>query len=576
MRMNSVVKYSTLAVLVALTPMAGIAAVHITPSRANRADAYQQLNAQVAAANMPAPQPTPTIQDAVNALPIRVANENLAKKIATGDETVIGTDRLAQCAESNPGFEMVWAQPTLGSMAGGASTCVALVELQGYQMGPNATNAVFARGYLAAGDVVKCNISDFPASSYLDAAGTVTFPADTEPTIEDVTRVMDEEQKQNAGFKIAASVIIGGLGGNIAGKSEPGQTGLLGGGKDKITSTVIGALGGGALATAGSFSGKVAGDTIMGVGVNAAAGGVIGNMAASGESVLRIETCKMEDGTEVSCLWGVLRESKSLDAEEVSCKDNNGEIQKCKKVGFFNVGDMKSTIVCTQQPDNIFGDCRPQELVGVYIYAKDPENPQTEKATELSSLVSKKFENLPDNVDYYSFDTTDKVMAKNSFGEGKYVRIHSAGIPTSATPAALINVHDSLFGLKEKDWREKIKDNLVTVNDLYGRNATSLYKLTTEYENLDTFYPMYIDADDGGIVDISNKARLKSTGIGAAAGGALGGYAAYEGAQSDINDRWTAAVREYKDSLTKFYCWSGSKFMSSYNDRAVVNAPSAE
>ena len=79
-------------------------------------------------------------------------------------------------------------------------------------MGVGGTDAVLARANVATGDTVKCNISDFPEISYTADAGQVTFPADNAPTKDDVINVMNQEQKQNAGLKIAAGLVVGGRG----------------------------------------------------------------------------------------------------------------------------------------------------------------------------------------------------------------------------------------------------------------------------------------------------------------------------------------------------------------------------
>ena len=91
-----------------------------------------------------------------------------------------------------------------------------------------------------------------------------------------------------------------------------------------------------------------------------------------------------------------------------------------------------------------------------------------------------------------------------------------------------------------------------------------------ENAKMEDFVPVTVSAKDGGIIDLGNKARLKSTLVGAGAGGALGAFTAYEGAQSDIDDRWVSAVREYKDSLQKFYCVTGNRFLSYYNDVVII------
>ena len=137
-------------------------------------------------------------------------------------------------------------------------------------------------------------------------------------------------------------------------------------------------------------------------------------------------------------------------------------------------------------------------------------------------------------------------------------------------PVLIADFEDSTFGKKEKDWTAW-KDKHENYQKIYTRDANGNAKgepLTSI--KLSDIYPMYIDAEDGPIVDLGNKARLKTTLIGAGAGGALGAFTAYEGAQSDIDDRWVSAVREYKDSLQKFYCATGSRFLSYYNDPVFI------
>ena len=81
---------------------------------------------------------------------------------------------------------------------------------------------------------------------------------------------------------------------------------------------------------------------------------------------------------------------------------------------------------------------------------------------------------------------------------------------------------------------------------------------------------MMVDAADGGIIDLGNKARLKSTLIGAGAGGAMGAFVGYQGAQTDIENRWVTATREYNDSLQKVYCATGNRFLGFYNDTIFI------
>ena len=84
------------------------------------------------------------------------------------------------------------------------------------------------------------------------------------------------------------------------------------------------------------------------------------------------------------------------------------------------------------------------------------------------------------------------------------------------------------------------------------------------------FEPVYLDAEDGGLVDMDNKARLTGTLTGAGVGGAMGAFSAYQGAQDEITQRWLAEVQAYNDSLNKFYCATGSRFLSRYNDETII------
>ena len=81
---------------------------------------------------------------------------------------------------------------------------------------------------------------------------------------------------------------------------------------------------------------------------------------------------------------------------------------------------------------------------------------------------------------------------------------------------------------------------------------------------------IYQNAEDGGMIDLSNKARMKGTLTGAGVGGAMGAYTAYQGAQDEVTQRWMAEVQAYKDSLNKIVCVTGTRFLSSYNDDAFI------
>lgn len=565
--------YYLLSMLYALCSASADAAVRVGNASRNYAAGYQQVNAQreqIAAAAAAAAAPVATTQsaDTETNLPVRVANRELAQKLSRGEtDSRVSIATLDSCAMIYPNGEFAWDSPTVGNGAGGASTCVAVVELRGYQMGLDGSDVVLARANLAAGDAVKCNISDFPEFSYTADAARVTFPADHEPTRADVVQVLNAEQKQNAGLRIAAGTVIGGLAGNAAGKNEIGSDSILGGGKHKTTGTIIGALSGAALMAGNAYSGKVAGDTILSTGVNAAAGSMIGNIAASGESVLRIEDCKIPDvpaSTEKTtaansdanadkkvtepqsknskCLWGVIRKGTALSG----------------KNAYYNTGD-ETTLVC--ESDNT--GCKPETLLNIELAAypnKDIDAAAKEGFEKITADSTKRFY------------LTEKNEMKNGTSPDNgaiYARISNATVATGIQmPAMIADVNDKAFGYKRSDWA-KLKTDL-SGHTIFGRTSSGAgYALDGEY-SINDFYPMMVDASDGGIIDFGNKARLKGTLIGAGAGGALGAYAGYQGAQSDVENRWVTAVREYKDSLQKIYCATGKRFLGYYNDQIII------
>ncbi len=565
--------YYLLSMLYALCSASADAAIRVGNASRNYAAGYQQVNVQreqIAAAAAAAAAPVATTQsaDTETNLPVRVANRELAQKLSRGEtDSRVSIATLDSCAMVYPNGEFAWDSPTIGNGAGGASTCVAVVELRGYQMGLDGSDVVLARANLAAGDAVKCNISDFPEFSYTADAAQITFPADHEPTRADVVQVLNAEQKQNAGLRIAAGTVIGGLAGNAAGKNEIGSDSILGGGKHKTTGTIVGALSGAALMAGNAYSGKLAGDMILSTGINAAAGSMIGNIAASGESVLRIEDCKIPDvpastkktttassdanaskkvtepqSKNSKCLWGVIRKGTALSG----------------KKAYYNTGD-ETTLVC--ESDNT--GCKQETLLNIELAAypnKDIDAAAKEGFEKITADSTKQF------------FLTEKNEMKNGINPDNgaiYAQISNATVATGTQmPAMIADVNDKAFGYKRSDWA-KLKTDL-SGHTILGRTSSGAgYALDGEY-SINDFYPMMVDASDGGIIDFGNKARLKGTLIGAGAGGALGAYAGYQGAQSDIENRWVTAVREYKDSLQKIYCATGKRFLGYYNDQIVI------
>lgn len=570
MKHKSVISYCSLmvAVLAAVPAHSGVRVGNLSRSYA---DSYGQVNGlrvgtvggpnavvQNAGDYMPATgltadtSVTSTVDatGAVIELPIRVASASLAKKIGMGERVgKVGLNTLENCGRIYPDGEFAWDTPTAGTGRGGAQTCIAVVEMRAVNADGRGGEAVLARANLAAGDNFKCNISDFPEYSYTEDAGKVEFPADREPTMDDVVAQLNQEQKQNAGLKIAAGAVIGAIGGNIAGKAERGSDSIVGTGKDKMTSSAIGALSGAAIMAGNSYAGKVGGDVILSAGVNAAAGGVMGNIMASGNSVLRIEECNTPNG-KTSCLWGTVVKTKKFEIGD----------DKEAKAAFYNI-DTGDTIRCTGTNGAIYTKCSNVDLRNIKLAASSKSIEALKAENNFSTIKY-------DNKTHFIYDKTkQEVQSGTPTDGGIYAQIESAdeaeGMPVRAMVAG---VHDKAMGYTANDWSNENKSKL----KLWGRDVNGGGYALGDGFTLDAFRPTTINAEDGGIVDISNKARLKSTLTGAGIGGAMGGFVGYQGAQSDIDDRWVSAVREYKDSLTRIYCISGRRYLGQYNDVVAI------
>ena len=556
---RSIIHYSVFATLIGLAPTLAYSAMRVGNHSRSYAAAYQQVNAMrnqtatTPGTNVATQQPlvvTPST-DVENNLPVRVADSDLAQQIANGNNDSVAFNQLEQCSMIYPNGEFVWASPTLGAGVGGADTCAAVVELRGYQAGADGSDVVLARATLAAGDTIRCNISECPeATMNVSAVESFMFPADAAPTMDDVIAQMNQEQKQNAGIKIAAGALIGGLGGNMAGANDVGSDSLLGTDKNKIQSTFIGALSGAALMAGNAYAGKVAGDTILSTGVNAAAGSVIGNMSGTGDPVLRIEDCRItENGVEreTTCLWGALVASSPLDLSGA-------------QTAFYNI-ENGDTYVCDKDMKN----CKSEQLVSIELEAYPNINIEE---------IDEYFENVrSDASKQYHMETENGVsVIKPGAGNGIYAKISAAGTIDRQIPA-MIEMRDKAFGMNQSDWRQWKRNNSNAI-PIYGRSGNGTSYTLPESTNADiqNFYPMLVDAADGSLSDFGNTARLKSTLVGGAVGGALGGLSGYQGAQMDVQNRWVTAVREYEDSLQKVYCATGNRYLSSYNDMVFIPA----
>lgn len=566
---KSILYYSLLSALITM-PFDSYGAVKISNKSRSYADAYNTVNDVRASVAAPVVASAHTDDLGVAGktefssplvdLPIYVANSTLASQIARGDSTSVTYGQLEKCAAVYPNGEFSWDNPTAGTRGGTGSQCTAIVEMRGYQMGPNGSDLVLARVNIAAGDAIKCNISAWPEHSYLPAAGTIEFPPDTEPTIQDVTKIMNQEQKQHAGLKIAAGTVLAAVAGNALGAKEAGSDAIIGTNREKLRSTAIGGLTGAAIMAGNVYGGAVGGEMILSAGVNAAAGGLIGNMAASGDSVMRVENCNFSTSEQNAkansgdkCLWGMFVETKPREADKTYFFDIASEdVWKCETDGLKN--------------------CTRAELVDIMF--NDYKNIKT-KSDEEYDLKKIAAENYTQIKNSYSMNQETYTIQEHkgsipvATADNRFVVIDEGDVPDGTPISALVKIsEDKPFGYKEKHWKEENKDDM----KIWGRDANGQPFEDSRFANADIskFRPLYVDSEDGGLIDLNNKARLKGTLIGAGAGGALGAFTAYQGAQEDIQQRWVAAVREYKDSLQKVYCATGGRFLTQYNDMVVI------
>jgi hypothetical protein len=192
---------------------------------------------------------------------------------------------------------------------------------------------------------------------------------------------------------------------------------------------------------------------------------------------------------------------------------------------------------------------------------------------DFEDIVVDKFALVKNHYCYKNGNMEEKDEAECTDGT-IYIKLTSANEVKKSTPAMIADIEDTAFGYKKEDWETTVK-NMCKPDKIVGRTgagkATRLAQSDSQSElTCDNFIPTYIDADEGDIIDMGNKARLTGTLTGAGVGAGAGAFSAYQGAQTEIDQRWVTAVREYKDSLQKIYCATGTKFLTTYNQNAIV------
>ncbi|MCL1892565.1 MAG: hypothetical protein FWF97_04770 [Alphaproteobacteria bacterium] len=498
-------------------------------------------------------------------LPVRVANMDLARRIASRDPSAeVTMAQLDACSLIYPGGAFAWDTANAGLK--NSMGCVADVEMRLMQ---GTEDIVLARARVAAGGAIDCNIDAFPSEGYTMEAGKIEFPADAEPTEEDVKKVMDAEQKQGAGMRIAAATLIGGLGGNFVGANDPGKSGMLGTSGDKMKKTLLGAAAMGGLTAASTQSGKVGGDVIMGATVNAAGGMLIGNISGIGNNMFLV-TKKCEGGQE--CLFGTIGTSKPIcnggaaasEADKTVCSQEADGKSIRKQDAFWGSSGSTTKVRCNfseKDGEEVFNGCDRVQISDWNI-AKGGLNQGSKHDDVLRTLANETKYCLVASV-------MEKAGSSNCDGGEVFYKMTDAWIMGNQEAAVIVGWDAKKT--KGADWtafRNSEHPGGVIIKYRYP-DGTIGQEVPKEL-GLKNFNPVMQGATDGAIIDLNNKARAGATATGAGIGGALGGFSAYQGAKDDIQNRYVAEVMAYKDSLTKIYCATGKRFLGQYNESIMI------
>ena len=518
-------------------------------NRPTKADAYNQI-AQIQYQQQYAAQNAVTANTA-ESLPVVVEDKTLAESILNNTSETIDVADLEACSMVYPNGTFKWAVPESGIRQNQSAQCVAVIELRDATSG-----TVLATTTLAAGDMMKCNIDSFPQSGWLSSLESVILPADEAPTLQQVESIMNEEQKQNAGFKIAAGAIVAGLAGNILAPKDTGNDKLFGTNPTALTSTAISAAAGAGLMAASTYSGKVAGDTIKSTAVNAASGMVIGNMMAGaegGESVLNVVKCKPKGGNESDCVVGVVTQKTGKTFMEDYTK---------KQKSVYVHSTSHNVFVCDEKGKNCGSET--SKFIGINVEATYGEQiPLVNMTQEQNQRVAR--------YKYASDDPKALVSAESGTGDDIFYKVTDAVLTDGSRTHAYAVCSQKVPA--KATWNGTNNPVKSFCSEYYFRDtATGAAdtQINETNKELYEFEPSTRDASDGGLIDLTNQGRIKGTLTGTAVGGALGGFAGYQGAQDEVTQRWLSEQRTYTDSLSNFYCATGNRFLAQYNSYAEI------
>ncbi|MDR0449462.1 MAG: hypothetical protein LBG89_03335 [Rickettsiales bacterium] len=473
-------------------------------------------------------------------LPIRVANPDIERLIRAGDISAgVDLEDLEICRSVNPtSGAFAWDRPnfrgTGAAYDSNKDTCVAEVSLVARDV---SQAVIVAKMNVPVGATFECNIDSFPESGFQPEMAGVVFPADREPTREDVEKQMDKERAKNPLAKTIGGVLVGGLMGNMIGANDSGGDGLFGTNKDKMIATGIGAAAGGTGMYVAQNTGHVVGSTIESAMIAGAGGTIIGNITAGivgGNAILDIRPCKIK-GQERTCIIGM------------SYKINEDRINViCNTEGNFR----NDCLLLSTNQNTAEGreTCRNFKADGAESCVKDDRMDAAGgncANVKRFSVKGEKGERAETDGKWIAGTCNKAVQGKRAVMEWNGKKDATLADFRKANPGQVCVYPADLSG-----------------NSLIGADCDSM-----------DFDPSVKDASDGGIIDFNNSARNTGTLIGTGVGTGVGALAGYKGAGSALDDRWHSAVLEYADSMKKFKCYSGGWLLGDYRNIITIPSP---
>jgi hypothetical protein len=303
---------------------------------------------------------------------------------------------------------------------------------------------------------------------------------------------------------------------------------------------------------------------------------------SGGGGILNITKCTPQgESSEKDCIVGTL----ATKGDPIKYSESETNVYLVNRQG--NVLTCTRNTKTDESTDIVFNQCRSssrllnikiQSPEGLIDFYKDNASDQS-KFSSITEL-------------YETSENDTSKLRKTTSPNGAYFIIDEADQIASFVLAYAVynhNLKKPAFGYPVSDFGKNsdLNDYVVYARNSNGSVGRFLYDPKTKTTKTDEttkdsdkkdksdtkeyeFQPVAKGAEDGGLIDINNEARAKATMIGTATGGALGGIAGYQGAKTELEQRWVEAVRTYNDSLSNFVCMTGGRFLAKYNDYVEI------